>query len=454
VSQVSTRGLAPTPAESEAAESSPETYSPAAWATAPKVPFLLTMPTYGGTLAAVRSLGIHDIPVTVAGDELLAPARWSRFATRCVECPRALDTNRMVDWLIRFGDREPRHVLYASSDDSAFLFAEHAAELESRFAMFQPPLETFVEILDKKRLIEACASVGLDTPPTWFPESEADVVRIGREAPFPLLLKARTQVRRMQQNKGIVVEHRDDLLRAYRKFVEKNEFLPGLEPYFGDVSQPMIQSYFASANQHVYSVTGFIDRDTDLTATRAAAKIFQRTRPVGLGLCFAAAPLEPALAAGVTRLCRKVGHFGVFEVEFLRDGDSSMVIDFNPRFFGQMGFDAARGMPLALFLYLAATGNAPALRWSIAQAARATRGAKIYTHRFVFELLLLASQGLELSMSSEERRRWRRWYDENRADAVDASADARDWAPGIVHAVAELAPGFRMVGKLLSRWRS
>src|SRR5262249_20169106 len=50
-------------------------------------PCLLTMPTYGGTLAAARALGAAGVAVTVAGEGLLAPARWSRSSRRFERCP-------------------------------------------------------------------------------------------------------------------------------------------------------------------------------------------------------------------------------------------------------------------------------------------------------------------------------------------------------------------------------
>ena len=413
------------------------------------IPFLALMPTYGGTLAAVRALGARGIPVTVAGQEWLAPARWSRYATRWLPCPPVPDQDRLLEWLLAFGRSEPRHVLYAPSDDLAFLFSAHLAELEKHFYLYQPSITTMVDVLDKRKLLEACRSVGLEGLPTWFPDDEADVERIAREATFPVLLKVRTQVRQVRQNKGIVVEEAAGLLPAYRQFLATHQYRPGLEQYFGDVSRPMIQRYLPQAAERVYSLTGFVDRSGALSATRGAVKVFQRTRPVGLGLCFESAPVDPTLAAGVLRLCRTLRHFGVFEVEFLRDGDRAMVIDMNPRFYGQMGFETARGLPLALSVYYAAIGDTEALRACLTSAERATDGATIYAHRFVFQLLL-AAQRASRSMSSADYAHWRAWYRANRLTAADASADPIDWAPGLVHAAAELLPGLRMLYRRLS----
>ena len=408
------------------------------------------MPSYGGSLAAVRCLGENGVRVTVAAEQLLAAACWSRHAGRIVRCPSVAETARFVDWLLAFGEREPGHVLYASSDDMAYLFAANARELEKRFLLYQTPVTSLARVLDKKLLHEACTSVGLDTPMTWFPTSEDDLDKLGREITFTILIKARTQVLRTTQTKGGVVESRGDLRAAYRSFVAEDRYLPGLEPHFArDVTKPMLQRYFPKGAESVFSVTGFIDRSGEMFAARAAVKVFQRTRPVGLGLCFEAAPLDPALAAGVARLCREVGHFGVFEVEFVREGGRSMVIDFNPRFYGQMGFDTARGLPLAFLTWLGATGDEARLREGIADSVLADgAGAQIYTHRFIFALLLLA-QRLGGSMSGAERDHWRRWYTEHRHRAVDASADPSDPWPGVVHAAAELWPGVRALGRVL-----
>jgi D-aspartate ligase len=290
--------------------------------------------------------------------------------------------------------------------------------------------------------------VGLARPPTWFPDDQSDLSAIEREATFPVILKARTQVHRLAQTKGIVVDHPSLLLAGYRKFLAGHRYSPGLEPHFHGATQPMVQRYFPAGGQRIYSVTGFIDREGNVLAARAAVKVLQRTKPVGLGVCFEAAELDPGLAEAVARLCREVGHFGVFEVEFVREGGESMVIDFNPRFYGQMGFDAARGLPLAVFVYHAARGDTTALRALAAQAASSTGGATIYTHHFIFELLLLVER-LGGSMSSADHARWRDWYARNQGSAADASADSGDRLPGLIHTASEAWSGLRALPRVL-----
>src|ERR671932_2682 len=153
-------------------------------------PALLTVASYYGTLAAARCLGRAGVPVTVADAEWLAPARWSRFVERRVTCPEVSTPERFIEWLLRFGEREPGHVLCPTSDDVAWLYSEYRDALSSSFRLYQPPSETLRLLLDKKELYAACEAVGLGVPVTYFPESEADVEVIGREAQFPLLIKS------------------------------------------------------------------------------------------------------------------------------------------------------------------------------------------------------------------------------------------------------------------------
>jgi D-aspartate ligase len=395
------------------------------------------MPTFGGTLAAVRALGARGVRITVAGSELLAPARWSRHAQRFVRSPSPRDLNRFLDWLLAFGEREPGHFLYPASDDLAWLFSKHAAELQKRFLLFQPPVETVVRLLDKKKLHAACAEVGLATMATWFPEDVSEVERLLPELKLPLVIKPRTQVQLSTGNHGRLIEDRGDVVRRYSEWLKRDRYQPGLEQDFGDVTAPMLQAFDMGAAVGVYSLSGFIDRNGLLLGARAALKVLQRPRRVGVGLCFEDAPVELDLLERVVKLCRTVGYFGVFEVEFVIDGNEHRLIDFNPRFYGQMHFESARALPLPVFAYLAAMGDEAAL----ARLAEESRGHDTAGSAYCFQFghrMLMTLRRLAGTTSAAESARWKGWSARNRARMVDASADAEDWLPGVVHATAEL----------------
>jgi len=175
--------------------------------------FLLTSPTHDGTLAAARCVGELGIPVTMAGDplEFFAPARWSKYVTRWESAPHSLESERLVEWLLAFGGRNPGHVLYPTSDDLAWLFAEYASELREFYYLYQPPAASLLSLLDKRSLKTRCDELGIATPPTLFPESLAEALRDAEQLGYPVLLKPRTQVLQRGGGKGHIVRNSTEL---------------------------------------------------------------------------------------------------------------------------------------------------------------------------------------------------------------------------------------------------
>jgi predicted ATP-grasp superfamily ATP-dependent carboligase len=406
-------------------------------------PVLLTMAGYGGTLAAARCLGRAGIPVTVAADRRGQPATWSRWTRRRVHCPDFRDSQRFVDWLLEFGSREPQHVLYPTCDDLALLFAQHAKELGRWFLLYQPDADTVLTLLDKRSLGTAAVGAGLQTPLTYVPRDDAEVERIAAEAPFPLLIKPCTQVMLRTLNKGVRVERREDLLQAYRAYMRANTYLPALLATRPDVARPMLQQYYAEAEDNIHSVAGFVDRRGKLFVARGATKVLQQPRRVGVGLCFEDAPVDAVEARAIAALCRATGYFGVFEAEFIRAGDRRLLIDFNPRYYNQMGFEIARGLPLPLLVYFGALQDDAQLERAVRDSQRATdhRGMA-WCHRFSLGLMI-AAQRLSGRMSASEGRKWREWAARHRDRTVDAAFDREDLLPALIDAAMRLKAALR-----------
>ena len=408
--------------------------------------FLLTSPTHDGTLAAARCVGERGVPVTMAGDplEFSAPARWSKYVTRWESAPHSLESERLVEWLVDFGRRNPGHVLYPTSDDLAWLFAEHASELREFYHLYQPPAASLLSLLDKRSLKARCDELGIATPPTLFPESLADALRAAEQLGYPVLLKPRTQVLQRGGGKGHIARNSTELQFFYDSLLENVAHEPLIRQHIPGVHQPMLQGYREVAAERVYSLSGFLSHTGEVVA-RAACKVLQRPRRVGVGICFEAAPVDERALSDVLRLCQAVGYYGVFEIEFLRHDDRLELIDFNPRFYGQIGFDIGRQLPLPHLVWLAAQGRSAELKQELARA-EAWQGVDglVYCNRFTFSLML-TMQSMSGRMSSAEVTRWREWLRDSRngAKAVDAMYSPKDVAPGLVSALRELSRAFR-----------
>jgi len=290
--------------------------------------------------------------------------------------------------------------------------------------------------------------VGLPVLPSWDPSSLNDLAALAPTLSFPILIKPRTHVHRLRNDKGIVVDSPDQLIPQYRRFVDREQDHAPDAPLLSDARRPILQQFVRVRDEGVLSITGFIDRTGELFVTRAARKVFQRSQPVGVGVCFEAQPTPKELPDLVHRLCRELGYFGLFEVEFLRYEGHWAVIDFNPRMFSQIGMDVRRGMPLPLLACLDAVGDSASLRKEVAKAQAADDEQAVFRDRFTLRAILLA-QLLTGRMSNSELSKWRGWMKQHADHAVDFAADPDDRVPGVVHMFSEIYLGLRSLPRFM-----
>lgn len=395
-------------------------------------PVLLAMGDYLGTLAAARSLGRFGVDVAVADHRTLVAARLSRYARRRLTCP---DPERhpldFLGWLLHEGAAHPGQALLATTDDLAWLFARHRGALAQHFQLDTPPLEAIYGLLNKAKLREACDAVGLHCPDTRLYESDEQLRALAPELHFPVVVKPQTQILLWPHQKGRVAADTDTLVRAVHDFLDENHHDALLLADDPQVWRPLLQTY-VPASHGVYSLSGFVDASGQHFVTSAARKVFQRPRVLGVGLCFEHAAVNARLAERIHALCRRVGYHGVFEAEFLEAGDEPLLIDFNPRFFGQLAFDVARGVDLPRLSYLAAIGDQATLAAEAARAQAAAREAHptAYCNRIHLELFL-ASLALANTHSADGRT-WRQWVREHRGALADPLIDRQDLLPAVM----------------------
>jgi D-aspartate ligase len=410
---------------------------------------LLASGSAGGTIAAVRHLGTSGIDVRVLSSQGLSAAAWSRHVTRSYVVPGEKETRRFLDRLLAIGEAEPGQVLLPTSDETAWLYTMNAARLEGNFCVYQPSIASIRRILDKKLFADAATSAGVDVLPSWDPRDMDDLAVLAPTLPYPILIKPRTHVRRLRNDKGVVVRSTSELIHEYKQFVAREQDRPADAGFLPKAGLPILQQFVNVGSEGVQSVTGFIDRTGELFVTRRSTKVFQRLQPVGVGVCHESLPAAPALSQAVRSLCRELGYFGIFEVEFLRFDGRWAAIDFNPRFFNQMGMDIRRGMPLPLLACLDAMGETDALRDVVAKAqAEDETVGTVFCDRFTLRAILLA-QTVTSRISPEDRAYWRSWINQNAAHAVDVAADSSDPMPGIVHALSEIYLGLKALPRFL-----
>lgn len=403
----------------------------------------------GGTIAAVRYMGGRGYDVGVLARGRLSPAAWSRSVSRTYAVPTENNSALFLSRLQQIGACHPGQILVPTSDETAWLYARHAESLSSHFHTDAPPLGVLRRILDKKLFAEAATAAGLTTLPMWDPQGIDELTALAPALPYPVLIKPRTHVHRLHNDKGVVVKSPPELLSEYQRFVEREYVHLADNPHMPDARRPIVQQFVDIAEEGVQSISGFIDRSGELFVTRRSTKVFLRSYPVGVGVCYEALPADPPLSACVRLLCRELGYHGIFEVEFVRHGDGWAVIDFNPRLFNQMGMDLYRGMPLPLFTCLAATGEVGQLREAVHQAqAHDENLPAAFCDGFTLRMIL-AARVITRRISSEEVVHHRRWLASSAGYRVDIAASRGDPTLGIAHICSEIYLGLRALPRFL-----
>jgi D-aspartate ligase len=410
---------------------------------------LLASATFGGTISAVRHLGSSGFKVSVISSQRLSAAGWSRSAARTYVAPREYDSRRFLQRLLAVGAADPGQILLSTSDETAWLYTLNASVLEQYYCLYQPSITSMQRILDKRLLADAAFTAGLTVLPSWGPRTLDDLVALAPTLPYPILIKPRTHVYRIRNDKGIVAHSKTELIGQYQQFVGREQVRAVENPLMPDARLPLLQQFVNVANVGVCSVSGFIDRTGELFVTRRSRKVFQRSQPVGTGICFESLPPDPLLSNAVRRLCQELNYYGLFEVEFLRFNDSWAVIDFNPRLFNQLGMDIHRGMPLPLLACLDAAGERAALRDAVTKAqAEDETDSTVFCDGFTLRAILSA-RTLTARISRKELEYWRSWMKQHAAHCVDVAADDNDRMPGFIHALSEISLGLRAFPRFL-----
>ena len=342
------------------------------------------------------------------------------------------------------GRNGPRRAIYATSDAVSFALADRREELSSVFDLYQPDLDTMMCILDKGLLSKHARAVGIDMPETWFPQSGDEAETMLRDVGGMLVAKPRSQLAVRTAVKGTLINAAARNGRAdYDELLRQTAHDHPFAKRFPEAMMPMLQRYHPEAMKKIYSLSGFRDISGAHVIMRAAHKVLQRPRQLGVGLCFEEADVIPDVAERTVLLCERIGYYGAFELEFIVSGGQSLLIDFNGRFYNQLAFDIARGMDLPRLVYAGSTRNVEELAHLIAAVQRRDQGqGLVFCNRFGLSLTLATHRAFG-KMTSKEAALWRQWRTDCGDNIVDAVRDTDDPFPALIDAAQEVVQSIR-----------
>jgi D-aspartate ligase len=293
------------------------------------------------TLAFARSLGRQGVPLHFYGS---GAGRWSRYCTRHLRCPPVERVDEFQAWLrerLRSGDI----TRIAPTTD---LIAFHTSALRNEFAPeVRRTIAPAVEIencLIKTRFAANSALAAGRMLPALAPDSVDAAVAAASALGYPVMLKPKSHLAVGFAERGQLLLNEADLLRHYRRY----HIAPGQEgiaAMYPELAWPLLQRYIASAKNRVYSVTGIKDADGGVLTARVSYKREQWPPDVGVSTLQISCDDRRILEVGLEIVNQTLSR-GIFEVELLADGDALYAIDLNPRAFGFLELDIARGSDL------------------------------------------------------------------------------------------------------------
>jgi hypothetical protein len=313
----------------------------------PRLPVAIFDNYWSTTLAFARSLGRQGVPLHFYGS---GAGRWSRYRTRRFPCPPA-ESREFQPWL-RDKIRSGEIAMVAPTTD---LIAYHVSVLRSEFTPeVQRTIAPLVEIencLIKTRFAVTSAIAGA-TLATLAPDSLEKAIAAGSLLGYPLMMKPKSHLA-VGLDRGRLLVDESDLIAHFREYSISPD-QKEIAAKYPELCWPLLQRYVPSARTRVYSVSGFKDADGGVLTARVSYKSEQWPPDVGVSTVQVAYDDKRILDFGLGVLNQTLSR-GIFEVEVLVDGDALYAIDLNPRAFGFLELDLARGSDLPWLWYKSAT---------------------------------------------------------------------------------------------------
>ena len=187
-------------------------------------------------LAVIRALGSAGVPVIAVGTSPSEPGQSSRYCSRAVVAPHPEDDERgFIDFLLALPNGDGRPLLVPTSDETVAAVARHKPRLEEAYTVACMDRTVVERFLDKWATLGLAQRLGVPAPPTFIPESEADLERRREGLVYPCLVKPREShvFFRVFGKKMDKVEGFDELLAAWRGAdaagisMVVQEFVPG-----------------------------------------------------------------------------------------------------------------------------------------------------------------------------------------------------------------------------------
>ncbi len=301
-------------------------------------------------LGVVRSLARQGIKVYALDSDKSLVSLHTGYA-KCLYCPDvAHNPGNFKDFLLNLTDTlGGKAILFPTGDNYNEFVNLYREELAPSLMFALPSQEIMDKLLDKKGQYELARQAGVPIPETYFPKNDAEIERISPRLRYPVILKGlktRSWREKFGDKKAVVVDTKEDLLKAY-------QFLKNT-----DQIEPIIQEIINGDDTRHFKICAYLDRESRPLLTFTLQKIRQYPCDFGIGSCVVSR-WEPEVAYMGMKFLKAIKYWGVGSIEFKRDTRDNRLkmIEINPRFWAQNSLPDTCGQNFALTAYLDILGE-------------------------------------------------------------------------------------------------
>jgi D-aspartate ligase len=298
------------------------------------------------TLGVVRCFGRRGIPVFYVDMEKGAISRYSRYLSKRLSPQYSQQSEAaLINTIMQFSPYLDRKIMIIpTGDDEVLSISKHRDKLEKVYILPVSDYEIVHKLVNKKLFYKMLAEVQFPHPTTYFPESNEELLAMGRDIPYPYIIKPAYSLsfRRLFNRKCLAIHSYQELERAVTMLKLKDEAVMLQEIVPGD---------------EYYEFYTYFDKKSLPLAACGWRKIRHYPPDFGSG-SFCKSEFLPHEIGKCNELLKSLGYHGFASPEMIKDprDDSYKLLEINARTTLQNRLAAACGVDIEYIAYLDLNG--------------------------------------------------------------------------------------------------
>lgn len=291
-------------------------------------------------LATTRSLGLHQVVVYAADEDVTALAGCSRYCKHYFSTPSPrLDTEAFIHAIIKICQQHGIAIVMPMTELTANLLLTHQSSLPNIILPFAD-LDTINRLADKCSLMHLAESLNIPIPKTWHANTPSQLPVKLDALNYPLVLKPGMSW----------LQYKDEWLhttvRIAKNITQAEQILNNDTAY---LAHPfMLQEFIPGSGGGVFAI---YDRGKPL-AFFAHKRIREKPPSGGVSVLSESSKLDPVLENYARKLLDHVAWHGVAMVEFRLSPDGTpYLMEVNTRFWGSLQLAINAGVDFPWLLY-------------------------------------------------------------------------------------------------------